>query len=195
MKILKIKGDNVKNLTHFFRNNKGSVLIEFAVVLPLLFVLCAGVFELVMFTLLNNKLARVASVFGDSITRDDIKKSEITTLLKTARSFLKPFDFNSNGRIVVSQVRNDGLTTNANKMIISWQVNMNGAISRLGTVGSLPTNMPNNFTVLEEKAAVITEVFYQYEPFVFKGFFPDKTLYYVSVFVPRVGSMSTLTAE
>lgn len=195
MKILKVNEGDVKILTNFFRNKRGSVLIEFAVVLPLLFVLCAGVFELVMFTLLNNKLARAAGIFGDTITRDDIKRSEITNLLNTARSFLKPFDFNSNGRIVVSQVRNDGLTTTPNKMIISWQVAMNGAISRLGVVGSLPTNMPNNFTVLEERSAVITEVFYQYQPLVFKGFFPNKTLYHVSVFVPRVGSMATLKSE
>lgn len=182
-------------LINFFRKNRGSVLIEFAVILPLIFVLCAGVFELVMFTLLNNKLTRTAGVLGDAITRDDIKRSGITGILNTARSFLKPFEFNSEGSIVVSQIYNNGLTTDPSKMVISWQVNINGAVSRLGTVGTRPTNMPNNLTVLNEQAVVITEVFYKYQPIVFKGFFPDKTLYHVSVFVPRVGSMATLKAE
>ncbi|OJX07949.1 MAG: hypothetical protein BGO76_03610 [Caedibacter sp. 38-128] len=192
---MKIKEDEVKLLINFFRKNRGSVLIEFAVILPLIFVLCAGVFELVMFTLLNNKLIRTAGVLGDAITRDDIKRSGITGILNTARSFLKPFEFNTQGRIVVSQIYNNGLTTDPSKMVISWQVNMNGAVSRLGTVGTRPTNMPNNLTVLNEQAVVITEVFYQYQPIIFKGFFPNKTLYHVSVFVPRVGSMTTLKAE
>jgi len=192
---LKIKEDDVRLLSNFFRKNQGSVLIEFAIVLPLIFVLCAGVFELVMFTLLNNKLTRTAGVIGDVITRDDIKRSEITEILNTARSFLKPFEFNSGGSIVVSQVRNDGLTTDPSNMIISWQVNKNGATSKLGAIGARPVNLPNNLTVINDQAVVVTEVFYQYQPIIFKGFFPDTALYRVSVFVPRVGSMASLKAE
>lgn len=195
MKGLTIKEDKVQLLINFFQKNRGSILVEFAIVLPLIFVLCAGVFELVMFTLLNDKLTRTAGVLGDAITRDDIKRSEITGILNTAQSFLKPFDFNPKGSIIVSQVRNNGATTDPSKMIISWQVNMNGAASRLGAVGSFPANMPNNLTVLNDQAVVITEIFYQYQPLIFKGFFPDTTLYHIAVFVPRVGSMTTLKPE
>ncbi|OJX14161.1 MAG: hypothetical protein BGO77_04235 [Caedibacter sp. 37-49] len=195
MKIFKISEDTVRQLSNFFRKNRGSVLIEFAVVLPLIIVLCAGVFELMMFALLNNKLTRTVGVLGDAITRDDIKRSEITSLLNTARTFLKPFEFNSAGSIVVSQVRNDGLTTDPSKMVISWQVNINGAASRLGTVGARPANMPNSLTILNDQAVVITEVFYNYQPIVFKGFYSNKRLYHVSTFVPRVGSMTSLKAE
>ncbi len=195
MKVFKFSGDKVQQLSNFFRKNRGSVLIEFAIVLPLIIILCAGVFELMMFALLNNKLTRTAGVLGDAITRDDIKRSEITTLLSTAGSFLKPFEFNNAGSIVVSQVRNNGLTTDPSKMIISWQVNINGAASRLGTVGVRPMNMPNNLTVLNDQAVVITEVLYNYQPVVFKGFYPNKVLYHVSTFVPRVGTMTTLKAE
>lgn len=186
----------MKFLSNFFRKKQGNVMIEFALIFPLIFLLSAGVYELVMFTLLNNKLARTAAVFGDAITRDNIKKSEITGLLNTARSFLKPiFDFNTGGSIVVSQVYNSGLSTDSSKMVISWQVPINGATSRLGAAGARPSNMPNNLIVLNDMAVVVTEVFYQYKPIIFTGFIPNKTLYHTSVFVPRVGSMISLEAE
>jgi len=173
----------VKFLINFFRKKQGNVMIEFALILPLVFLLSAGVFELVMFTLLNNKLARTAAVFGDAITRDNIKKSEITGLLNTG------------GSIAVTQVYNSGLSTDPSKMVISWQVPINGATSRLGTAGSYPNNMPNNLKVLNDMAVVVTEVFYQYKPIIFTGFISNKTLYHTSVFVPRVGSMISLEAE
>lgn len=56
----------------------------------------------------------------------------------------------------------------------------------------MPKNLPNNITVINDQALIVTEVFFNYKPLVFKNFYDTKTLYKISVFVPRVGSMTTL---
>ncbi|MGI4850868.1 MAG: TadE/TadG family type IV pilus assembly protein [Janthinobacterium lividum] len=184
------------NLTKkYIRSTKGSVLVEFALIVPVMVLLFVGIFELSNYILLNNKLVRAAGVIGDMITRQNMTRSLLVNNLKTANDVLKPFDFNKYGSIVSTQVQNIGMTTDPTKMIISWQQNYNGGISLLGAIGNIPKNLPGDVSVIKDQTIIVTEIFYQYKPLVFESFFPTKTLYRASVFVPRSGSMNVLIGE
>ena len=138
---------------------------------------------------------RAVGVIGDMITRQNLTRVTLTAYLETATDVLKPFNFDQYGSIVATQVQNVGMTTDPTKMIISWQQNYNGGTSLIGTPGSTPTNLPGGITVIKDQTMIITEIFYQYKPLIFQTFFPPKTLYRASVFVPRSGSMNVLLGE
>lgn len=179
-------------LKTFSKNDSGAAVLETAIVLPILITLVALVFELGMFILLESKLVRMAGVITDAITRQNLTSASLTGLMDTANTITTPFNFNLNGKMVVSQIRNNGQTTNAANMRISWQKNKNGGVSQLGTVGSMPSNLPGNIIVNQDQTMVITEVFYQYSPLIFKNYLPIKSLYVTAVFVPRSGDMNAL---
>lgn len=179
----------------FFIKDKGAALVETAITLPILVLLVAGIFEISMYALINNKLVRASGVLGDMIARQNLTRANLIALMDTVDVIFKPFDFGQLGRIVVSQVRNDGMTTDPTKMLISWQQTKNGGVSKIGIPGQLPKNLPNNITVIKNQSLIVTEVYYDYVPLVFHGFFSGKTLYKISIFVPRVGEMNPLLGE
>jgi Flp pilus assembly protein TadG len=185
----------MSNILNYFKLNRGNALSEFAIVAPVAVLLFSGIYEITNYLLLNNKLVRVVGVVGDMISRQNITRATLTAYLKTAKDVLQPFDFDQNGSIVASQVQNVGLTTDSSKMQISWQQDVNGAVSKLGLPGSFPNNLPGGVTVIQDQTIIVTEVYYRYKPLVFSSFFPNQVLYRASVFVPRTGSMNTLIGE
>ncbi len=184
-----------KIIKHYLRTTVGSVIIEFAFVVPVALLLFTGIYELSNYILLHNKLVRAVGVIGDMLTRQNMTRPTLIAYLKTAEDVLKPFDFGQYGSIVASQVQNKGMTTDPKKMIISWQQNYKGAVSLIGTPKATPVNLPGEITVIKDQTMIVTEIFYHYKPLVFESFFPSSTLYRASVFVPRSGSMNVLLGE
>lgn len=174
------------------KNDSGAAVVETVIVLPILITVVALVFEMGMFILLESKLVRMSGVITDAITRQNLTPAALTGLMDTANTVTTPFNFNLNGKMVVSQVRNNGQTTNIANMRISWQYSKNGGVSLLGTVGGRPSNLPGNVSVIQEQTMVITEVFYQYSPLIFKDYLSVRSLYVTAVFVPRSGDMNAL---
>lgn len=184
-----------KTLNLFFRKERGAALAETAVVMPILILLIAGMFELGMYILLNNKLVRMAGVVGDVVTRQNISRANLTALMQNAFVIAKPFEFSTYGKMVVSQVRNSANSTDTSKMLISWQQAINGGVSLIGLPGARPVKLPDDITVINNQSMVITEVFYEYSPLIFTKFFNPQSLYKVAVFVPRIDTMNTLLGE
>jgi Flp pilus assembly protein TadG len=185
----------LENIKNYFKINRGNILSEFALIAPVAILLFSGIYEISNYILLNNKVIRAAGVVGDMISRQNITRQVLTAYLNTASDVLKPFDFNTNGSIVASQVQNVGLTTDPAKMTISWQQSVNGASSKVGLPGQFPANLPGNITVIQDQTMIVTEVYYSYKPLIFTNFFPPTILYRASVFAPRTGSMNTLIGE
>ncbi len=179
-------------LLSFLRNSRGSTLVEFALIMPILVLLVTGIFEICMFALLNNKLVRIAGTMSNVISMQNVTPAKIMAIINTSNEIAKPFDFKGKGEVIVSQIYNKGATTDPNNMSISWQQNSGTYPSKLGKVGTKPINVPNNLTVTSDMTIVVTEVYYNYTPYVFKSFVPSQTLYKTSVYVPRLGDMTTL---
>jgi len=56
----------------------------------------------------------------------------------------------------------------------------------------MPKNLPGGVSVINEQTMVVTEIFYQYSPLLFKGYIPIQSIYLTAVFVPRTGDMNSL---
>lgn len=177
----------------FVRKDRGGTLVEFALCIPILLLLVSGIFEVCMYALLNNKLVRIAGTIGNIVAMQNVNASTLDQIIATAPQMATPLTFTGRGNIAVSLIYNNGATPDPNNMLISWQQKSNPTlISRLGTPGTRPNNIPNNYQVLNDHSIIVTEIFYDYSPYVFTGFIPNQTLYKISTFVPRTGTMVTL---
>jgi Flp pilus assembly protein TadG len=163
------------------KSPRGSALVEFALIFPILVILLSGIFELCMLLLLDNKLIRLAGTMSDIITMQNVNTARIQAVLATADDVTTPFIFTGNGGIVVSQIYNNGQTQLPAKMLMSWQQSVGGFASKIGIPGKFPTNIPGNYQVLGTNTIVITEVSYNYKP-----------IYHTSLYPPRIGDMTTL---
>jgi Flp pilus assembly protein TadG len=184
----------LKQLKNFWPAEKGAAFVETAVTLPIIVLIIASVFEVGMYILLQSKLTRMAGVVTDAITRQALSRPALIGIMDSASTITIPFDFNKYGQMVVTQIRNTSSKSDPSKMMISWQQAKNGGTSQLGTLGNLPKNLPNNVSVINEQTMVVTEIFYQYSPLLFKGYVPAKSIYITAVFVPRNGDMNSLLA-
>lgn len=179
----------------FLRRRSGDVLVEFALVLPVMFLIITGIFELTMAQLAKNKITQTASVINDLVARESesITRAQLITDVNSALSavpkMLEPFSV-APCQVIVSLVYNNGQTNNVANMRLNWQVKYQSAgTSKFGVPPNAPANMPNGLTVINDMEVVMTEIFYTYTPLVFTDFFQPIPIYEVIVNVPRFGTL------
>lgn len=187
------KNKTSRVLHKFKKSERGAMFVEMAIVLPIFILLISGIFEISMYILIHNKLLRVAGVIGDTITRQNTTAANIIAILDTSDNLFQPLTFAPAGSVVVTQISNSKLSASATDMLINWQYSINGAVSKFGTTGNFPSNLPNNISTINNQSMVLTEVFYQYKPLVFPNFIANQTIYITSVYAPRMGDMNVLT--
>lgn len=183
----------LNTLSKFMRRTRGNTVIEFALILPVLLLFLGGVFEISMYALLNNKLVRLAGTMSNLISMQNINLTTLKAIIATAPDIMEPLTYRGKGNVIVSLIYNDGQTTDPSKMLISWQQGDEpSVVSLFGKPGEKPVGLPNNITVTNDQALVVTEVSYQYAPYFFSGIVPPQILYKTSIYVPRSGDMVTL---
>lgn len=178
----------------FFKNKRGSVAIEFALVFPIYILVLSSMFELTMFALLQNKLHRLAGVMGDTVARKSISRDALQAYLSQASQFTTPFTFTP-GKITISQIQNIDQSLSPLDMRISWQESFNGSASGMGVPGDPPLNLPTGFELTGEQTAIVAEVKYQFTSLVFSSIIEDQEISIFYATVPRGGSMNTLLGE
>lgn len=179
----------------FAKQNSGTVAVEFALVAPLLVFLLLSTFELTRFTLLHIKLQRVTSTIASAVSQQTLTRSALIGIMGASDQITNPFNFQSNGDIVVSQVRNHSQTSDPANMFISWQQSLRGAPSKLGTPGDFPQNMPNGVDVIKTQALIIVETYYEFIPVGAVQVVPAQSIYKISLTPPRMGTMDNLSGE
>lgn len=175
---------------------KGSVTVEFALTLPLFIMVMGGIYDIASFGMLSSKVTRIASVIGDTVSRQDISRDQLIAIMNTADEMARPYDFSSgNGEVIVSQVTNVGETTSPSNMTISWQQSLGGGSSAYGAPGGSPVDLPGNMTIIEDQSMILTEVSYTYRPVFIEPIFGVQTIREVSVYAPRNSKMDILLGE
>jgi len=175
----------MKYMWDYFKNTSGATALEFALTVPILIILLSGMYEVAMYILLNNKMTRVSGTMSFLASRPGVTEASLTTLMNSADIIAKPFNFNQNGGIVISQIN---INQNAS-MTIAWQRKVGIGVSRIGTAGSIPINLPNNIQLKSGQNLIIAESFYKYEPFIFNYYTFNNLIYKISTFTPRQGSV------
>ena len=177
-------------LERFLRCERGSSIVEFAIVVPILALLTMSATDLGMYILLHQKLESAANSAADLAARDDtLNVSQLNDIYSSMAHIMKPFDVGANGVAIVSGV---GATVD-NTPEVYWQLAGAGtlsATSQIGVVGE-PATMPAVLTVLAGQTVIVAEVYYQFEP-LFGSILSPITMRRTIYVRPRLGSLDTL---
>lgn len=173
------------------RSDNANVAVEFALALPVLLLMLLASAELGRFVLLHQKVDRVAVTISDLVARaETISESELDDIFNAAAQVAEPFDIGTRGRVVVSSVINadgEGAT-------IAWQRAGGGTFgtsSDLGAEGGAAT-LPADFDVREGETAIISEVFFDFEPFLSSLIVAPQILYRRAHHRPRLGTLDSI---
>jgi Flp pilus assembly protein TadG len=178
----------------------GLALMEFALVFPLLAMLLLGTIEMTRYTVLNQKLDKVATSMADFVTQSSgVSHTNLQNFAQAAPEIMKPFSFS--GTIVFSSVslfpNGVGACTGVNVPCINWQDRAGGlTASQIGTPGGNAT-LPGGYTIIENQNVIVAETYLSYAPLlsatatIIPSLAPH-TLYKFAVFKPRQGTLTTL---
>jgi hypothetical protein len=173
------------------RSIGGATAVEFALASPVLIMLMLASVELGRFVILNQKLDRVAVSMADLVARaETISESQLDDIFIAAAQVAQPFAIADLGRVIVSSVINpdgDGAE-------IVWQrtgIGTLSAPSRLGTEGGT-ASLPSDFDVREGETAIISEVFFAFEPFLSELIVQPQTVYKRAYHRPRLGTLDEI---
>lgn len=169
----------------------GNVAVEFALALPLLLLMLLASAELGRFVLLNQKIDRVAVTMSDLVARaETISESDIDDIFNAAAQVASPFDLDGRGRVVVSSVIND----DGEGPTIAWQRSGGGsfaASSEVGTEGG-PAALTDDFAVREGETAIISEVFFDFTPFLSEMIVAPRVISRRAHHRPRLGTLDSI---
>jgi Flp pilus assembly protein TadG len=173
---------------------RGNVVIEFALVVPVLMMMMLASAELARYVLLHQKMDRVATTVSDLVARaETISESQMADIFTAVQEVAEPFQLGDIGVVVVSSISNmDGTGP-----VIAWQRSGGGsysAASKLGSEGDTP-KLPTGFQVREGETAIISEVFFDFEPFLSELIVPPQTIYRSAHHRPRLGTLDTIEPD
>jgi Flp pilus assembly protein TadG len=173
------------------RDCAGNTAVEFALCLPVLLLLLLGSAELGRFVLLHQKMDRVATTVADLVARaETISESQLDDIFTAVGQVALPFTIGDLGVVIVTGVSNlDG--TGA---VIAWQRAGGGTqsvSSAYGGEGDEP-DFPEGFEVREGETAIISEVFYDFAPFLSDMVVEYQTIYRTAHHRPRLGTLSEI---
>lgn len=175
------------------RSDHANVAVEFALALPVLLLMFLASAELGRFVLLHQKVDRVAVTISDLVARaETISESELDDIFNAATQVAEPFDLSGRGRVVVSSIIN----SDGSGETIAWQRAGGGsfsAASGIGIQGGAAT-LPADFDVREGETAIISEVFFDFEPFLSSLIVAPQILYRRAHHRPRLGTLDTIDA-
>jgi len=192
-----------QNFQRLLKDSSAVAVVEFAMILPLLTVLTLGSFEVARYALLIQKLDRVSATMADLTARAEaLTASEVDNLLDSTDYLSQPFDFNTDGMVVISSVVG---RLNRDPLIIGQRRrgSIAGVSSVVGVDGgdaTLPVAFKNAETgqVLEDgDGLIVAEVFYDYSPYLTLGGYlledmlGDTIIYRRAFFRPRLSEQTT----
>ena len=174
--------------------DRGNVVVEFALALPVLLLMLLASAELGRYVLLNQKIDRVAITMSDLVARaETISETELDDIFNAAAHVAEPFDLSSSGRVVISSVTND----DGDGATIAWQRSGGGSFikaSEVGTEGA-SADLPADFDVREGETAIISEVFFDFEPFLSELIVSPRVIYRRAHHRPRLGTLNTVESD
>jgi TadE-like protein len=177
-------------ISRFILNQFGVAASEFALLLPILIALLTGCFEVSRFILLRQKLDRASSSVSDLVSQSTggVTPGALADIFTAADDQTQPFDLRNNGRVIVSSVFR---STTADPPFVEWQCWGGGsyvAASKVGTSKGGDATMPS-IDMGAGWNVIVAEVYYDYEPFLFRGIFEPQVFYHRSITRPRGGAI------
>ncbi len=177
-------------LTRLVRDRRGTVLIELAIAMPtLVFLTLAGV-EIGRYVVASQKLESTAISIANLAARDkELSVAQLTDIFAAAEQIAEPFDFATNGRVIVTSV---SASTDDNPEVY-WQEVGPGSISVTSEIGAPgdAADIPASLPIRANETIIVAEVYYEFSP-LFDVVLGPRSTYRAAFVRPRLGSLQTL---
>ena len=110
-------------LGRLWRDERGLALVEFAFAAPILLMLILGGLEMVNYALAHLRVNQMAMTVADNAGRvvTGIDEANVYEVFAGAGVIGEPLEFESNGRVVLSSLQDNGLNGSAAGQMINWQ--------------------------------------------------------------------------
>jgi hypothetical protein len=178
-------------LRHLWRDVRGVVTIEFAILLPMLVMLFLGAAEVGRYLLLDMKVQTTSAKLADLMTRDrNPTQASLQDAFNAVPTMLRPFAAGGRSRAIVSSVVwNDA----DDPPEVAWQLSGGGTLSVASDVGSAggEADVPDGVLTVGGSAVIVAEMVYSYEPWLL-GLIGGGELRHRAYFRPRLSGMRTL---
>jgi Flp pilus assembly protein TadG len=185
--------DARRTWARFGLGSGGNVSVEFALCVPVLLLLMLGSAEMGRYIILHQKMDRVATTISDLVARaDTITEDDLNDIFTAAGQVAEPFDLADLGVVIVSSVTN----SDGSGPVIAWQRSGGGsysASSHLGAEGDTPV-LPPDFVVRQGETAIISEVYYDFTPFLSELIVEPQVIYRTAHHRPRLGTLEEIEA-
>lgn len=181
----------ISALERFRRARDGAAIVEFALIIPVLMLLLFGGVEITRTVLIHQKLNKTVMTMADLVTQsEEPTVADINRLFDATRHLMQPFDFNTDGIVIISSVgRRDG-----NAAMVNWQRTGGGsysATSQVGCSGCL-ANLPAGFAMRDGEDAIVAEVYFDHTILLEMGIINGAEIYKQAIYRPRLGAMDVL---
>lgn len=173
-------------------DRRGGVMVEFAIIIPILvFVLLAGV-DVVRFAMLQQKLSRAATSMADLVAQyPSMSQTQLDQLFLSVEHVITPFPLGASGRVVVSSISK---ADSAAPVVVDWQrfgAGTAAAISEFGVQGGNAV-LPAGFIVDAGQSLIVAEIFYDFVPLLDTSVVPPRRVVHNAIFRPRFGALTAL---
>lgn len=155
------------------KSEQGVAAIEFALIVPVMFLLLAGSLEFSQAITVDRRVTQVASSTADLVARVDKfnNTGEIDNILKIIEQLFKPYDLNPLTVAVISvQAKAKSGSTTAVEMRVSWSRNNKGQIPY--STNSIYDHIPAGLLAKGE-SVIVGEASYTYSPLLFSYFIKE----------------------
>ncbi|MCZ4280878.1 pilus assembly protein [Kiloniella laminariae] len=190
----KITSGRSSLLKRFGRCERGLALVEFALILPVLLTLLAGVIEMTRYIWVNHKILRLSAEVNDLVSQSPgMSANEMNVIFEASEYVMRPFEMGADSLIIVSSVSGTG----ANPPQVNWRQCGAGSLSVAGSVGlaGSDANIPNGLVLDPLDNIIITEVYYEYKPLIFDSVVEETRLSRVAVHSPRIRSLISILRD
>lgn len=180
----------------FIKRSHASVLVEFAMIVPVLVVLFSGLYDVANLAFAHARVSRLAALYANTVSLNIVTKASVLGYIQNASNVALPLKFSSGGSIIISNISNLGQTTDSTKMLVNWQVQQGSGGSQIGSVGQRPTSLPGNLQLTLTEEAIVAEVYYTYTPLLPTTFMQKYySIYKVAIYPVRGGSLASIAAS